>query len=378
MITPAQIKKKALRKYGDFLKAALSRQAFFPLSIPGKKGNANQPLEVLFPALKLLLEGSKDKLGYGYEVRLKTVNTRHAGAISVPEDIYFDNPLDYLKYIEKEAEFVRFQKTVLPSVKALPVLLPWLQSQPLQALKHLDEWGNLVKVCRYFAENPQPNYYVRELPIEVPPTFIDRHESILTELLTAVLPPQAYKKSKVFAERFGLKYAVPLLRLRVSGAGVLPDFPPAISDFALPPAQLNELNIFAETIYLVEDEDCFLTFPLTGKSMVLHTAPHSVSMLNKLTFLRTKSLVFWGDISVAAFQKLSNLRGVFPQIQSLLMDEQTLEKYESQVVSKKETAVHLPNLSAEERGCYSALGGEKVLLQREIWQGEVEGALDYS
>ena len=59
-------------------------------------------MDVLFPALKRLLEGAKNKKGYGYTVTLKAVQTRHAGEISMPDEIYFENVEDYVKFIEKE------------------------------------------------------------------------------------------------------------------------------------------------------------------------------------------------------------------------------------------------------------------------------------
>ena len=373
MITPDEIKKKATRKYNDFLKAVLSRQAFFPLSIKGKKGSANMPLEVLFPSLKLLLEGAKDKLGFGYEVRLKTVNTRHAGAISMPDDIYFDNLEDYLQYIGKETEFIQFQKTILPTLRKVPALNTWVQNHPAQAIKHLDKWADLVKVCHFFIQQPQPKCYIRQLPIDISPTFIDQNKSILKDLLSVVLPKKHQTNSSIFEERFSLRYDAPTMRMRLLDSNVLTDFPAFVEDINLPFLAFQKLHITAETVFLIEDKTCFLAFPKHTKSVAIWTVNHSAVQLQQLACLHSKQVLFWGDLSPLAFQKLNALRSFLPQVQSLLMNPKTSSVFEKKAIqqSRIDTIPNLPHLNAEEKECLSFLKKEpiiKTLAQKEITQ----------
>ena len=373
MITPTEIKKKALRKYADFLRAVIARSPFFPLSIKGKKGSANAPLEVLFPSLKLLLEGGKDKIGFGYEVSLKTVNTRHAGAMSMPDDIYFDNIEDYLKYIEKDAEFSRFQKIIVPSLKALPALKTWIEKQPLQAIKHLDIWADLVKFCQYFSENPQPDVYIRDLTIDVEPTFIKVHQGILTDLLNIILPSKEKIDSPIFEERFGLRFDAPTVRMRLLDTGLIKEFPAFVQDISLPISQFQQVQISAENVFLIEDKDCFLAFPKRAKSVAIWSGAHSLKSLQKLTFLHGKQIFFWGDISLNSFEKLAHLRAVFPQVQSLLMNEKVFHDFNEKATREPvvKPASHLSNLNAEERACYLFLQNGKdgnILGQEEISQ----------
>ena len=380
MITPEEIKKKALRKYSDFLRAVIAREPFFPLSIKGKKGSANQPLEVLFPSLKLLLEGGKDKTGYGYEVSLKTVNTRHAGAISMPDDIYFDNIEDYLKFIEKEVEFSRFQKVIVPSLKALPALKNWIEKQPLQAIKHLDIWADLMKVCQYFAENPQPDVYIRDLPIDVAPTFIKSNQGILTDLLNTVLPRQAKMDSLIFEERFALRFDAPTVRMRLLDVDLVKDFPTFIEDISLPISEFQRLQISAENVFLIEDKDCFLSFPKQTKSIAIWSGAHSVNSLQKLIFLHSKQIFFWGDIAAASFKKLSQIRTIFSQTQSLLMNEKTFTKFGKRATRNAVDFPHLTHLNGEERACYLVLQnavGENHLEQKEIPQRYLEEVMKF-
>lgn len=104
MLTAKEFKDKTERSYKGFLQSVLRREAFFLFHIKGNKGNANQPLQDLFPALKHLIDNSKEKLGYGYTVTFKEVHTRHSGIITMPNAIFFENPQDFLHFIDKEGE----------------------------------------------------------------------------------------------------------------------------------------------------------------------------------------------------------------------------------------------------------------------------------
>ncbi|MEM9848106.1 MAG: DUF3322 domain-containing protein, partial [Bacteroidota bacterium] len=215
MISPADIRKKALRQYPAFLAAVLNKTNFFPLFIKGNKGKATAPLEQLYPALRRLLENAKDQKGFGYTVQLKTVNTRHAGEISMPDEIYFEHVEDYLKFIEKEAEFLAFRTAIQQTRKRVPQLLPYLAEQASLVLKNLKIWEDVLKVLHYFQQHSKPNEYARALPIEVPSTFIENHQKLLAELLNICLPKAAIQaKETQFERRFGLKFDEPLLRIR--------------------------------------------------------------------------------------------------------------------------------------------------------------------
>jgi len=126
MLTAKDIKDKAERSYKDFLISVLRRDIFFPFHIKGNKGHANLPLQELYPALKHLIDNSKEKVGYGYSLTYKEVNTRHSGIITMPDVIFSENPVDYLKFIEKESDFLAFRKAIDLTKKQVPSLLVWL------------------------------------------------------------------------------------------------------------------------------------------------------------------------------------------------------------------------------------------------------------
>lgn len=348
MITPADIQKKALRQYKAFLSAVLTRTHFFPLSIKGNKGKANLPMDELFPALKRLLDGAKSKKGYGYTVTLKTVQTRHAGEISMPDEIYFENVEDYVKFIDKEAEFLAFRKVAMQSQKKLPTLLLWMQENPLKVLKHLAVWETLLKIGQYFIKHPRPLQYARALPLDIAPTFIENHRSILSAILDAILPSSAIEESEtLFERRFGLLYEEPLLRMRALDNQV---FDWDIKDISLPLSTWKEQSPAAQTIFICTDLMNCLRFPSHPKSLIIYGTPMAIAVLQELTWLQDKTCYFWGDVSNKGFQQLATIRSFLPQSKSFLMDRKTFEKHQAEAITvTKDSTAHLPVLLKEER-----------------------------
>ncbi|MGB1242073.1 MAG: Wadjet anti-phage system protein JetD domain-containing protein [Chitinophagales bacterium] len=357
MLTPQQIQKKALRLYPDFLLAAMQNQQFFPLEIKGSKGRTTIPLHELFPALQKLLKGGKEMLGYGYTVELKEVNTRHAGLQSMPKKIYFETQADYLKFLKKEQEFVEFQRMYAFTLRELPQLEEWLLTNPLKLVKNLAVWVDVLKVCHYFMAHPQPNLYIRQLPIAVHTKFIEQHTGILKNLLDELLEGWAIRyHTKRFEERYYLKYDEPTIRLRILDSATMPNFPDYITDLSLTLSELQQLEVNAYRVFIVENKQTFLAFPKVANSLIIWGKGFGVELLKEVLWLEQKDIIYWGDMDVQGFQILSQLRAYFPQTESLLMDKSTFEAFEVFAVkgkaSKVETLVHL---TEEEQAMFAFL-----------------------
>jgi hypothetical protein len=376
MITPAEILKKAERQYATFLSAVLTRQRFFPFEIKGNKGKANDSYEKIFREIRRLLEGEKKKIGYGYTVSLKTINTRQAGEISMPDQIYFENVEDYVKFIGKETEFLAFQKAARTCKKELPELQNFMVEQPLKVIKHLEIWKDLIKVGVFFLDNPKPNLYAREIPINIAnANFIEDNQIILNDILNAILPKDAiFEKETIFEKRFGLKYELPQIRIR-SLSGNLANF--LISDITLSLNDWQQINLTAETVFIITDKMNFLRFPETPNAIAILVTPKIIENLKEITFLKNKKIYFWGDISLQSMEYLSAIRTVFPKVKSFLMTVELLEKYADFVETKKvENAAIITHLTMDEQAVLKEILEGKSLLQKVILQGDIEECLE--
>lgn len=372
MITPAEIRKKAERQYSTFLSAVLLRTPFFPFHIKGNKGKASDSYEKLFRDITRLLESEKQKIGYGYTVTLKKVNTRQAGKISMPDTIFFENVEDYIKFIDKEKEFLVFQKAVRQTHKRIPELKAWMAKEPLKVIKHLSIWENLLEVCEFFLENPTPNIYAREISTSTTATFIESHQKILTELLDAL--QLANNSSSIFEERYGLKYDVPLIRVRNIQqfiASALAD------DISLSIEDWNKLALSPKCIFIITDRLDFLRFPKNEGALIILGTTEVLMYLDKLSFIKDTQIYFWSDLSVQSVTQLSLVRVKFPNTKSFLMNIELLETYKEavQIVKVKKKEI-IPHLTPQEQALLMELQKGKQLLQKHIQQEEIEIALE--
>lgn len=372
MITPAEIRKKALRQYPTFLAAVLRRERFFPLEIKGNKGRANAPMDELVPALRRLLEGAKKQAGFGYVVTLKSVNTRHAGTISMPDQILFENVEDYLKFIDKESEFLAFRNAAMQTRKELPALQNWMSENPKKVIKNLENWSFLLKIGAFLLKNAPFSNFSRSLPIDIPATFVEQHQTILGDILEAILPLEKIDfSSKNFEKRFGFARDEPLIRVRFLDNTCTP-FPENVNDIALPFSAWQAHEIKAQNVYFILDKINFLRFPKRADSIAIFLTKELLNELANWSFLQEKTFYFWGDLSVAHLQILSQLRQSFSSVQSLFIEQHILEKYQQFIeITKSNHGQRITHLTVKEEAVLAVLLEGKRLAAAHILQEDL-------
>ena len=173
MINPTQIQYKCEQQYASFLSSIVTGEKFFPIEFP--VGSLPKDYIDLREAVTQLIDKSKQSLGYGYTLELEKRKTKKHGFQSLPKPIIIDSEKDYLKLIKKEKETLNFQKNLALIREKVPELISWLVHNPLKVIEYIERWDDLLKVCQYFQQNPQPNLYIRELPIQVHTKFIEQN-----------------------------------------------------------------------------------------------------------------------------------------------------------------------------------------------------------
>ena len=388
MLTTKEIKDKAERSYKDFLISILRRTIFFPFHIKGNKGNVNAPLQDLYPALKHLIEHSKEKIGYGYSLTYKEVNTRHSGIITMPEAIFFENPQDFLKFIDKEQDFLAFRKAADLTKKQIPALLKWMEDNVLKCQKNAAHWDAILKVIPYFIQNPKPNCYWRQLKLDVDLAELESFKPLIGELLDFILPPNLINQNETqFELRFNLLYDEPLIRLRFLDDTFNDEFnndfnveslispskhPLSISsDFSIIYSKIaNWTDIPCDTVFLITDKDVFLSFPKLQNSVAIYWE-NTMEVLAKINWLNNKTVYFMGDITPKGFEQLSEMRSVLTHLKAFMMDKIVFTIFSQHHQTQKtiNTNAFLIHLTQEEQLFYKELLNLKELnglLQRDI------------
>ncbi len=368
MITPQEIRKKAERKYIDYLKSLVSKTPFDKLIIRGDKKYTKSSLPEFEKEIQAIVSQSKEKSGYGYTLDFQQVKTKHLGTQDLPISIYFETEQDFLKFLGNQEEVDLFKLNVKKITNVFPNMEEWIFNKPIKVIQNGKKWDDILKICLYFKLNPVPNLYVRELPVKVHTKFIEKNQGVIKELLEIVISDYIQKDKNQFEKRFNLKYAEPQIRFKVLDKEISQRFFSGIDDIAIPISQFENLHLPIEKIIVFENKTNFytaLTLPNMRKTIALFGSGFSVSNLKNVEWFKNKKLLYWGDLDAQGFEILSQFRGYFPNVKSIFMDEETFNKFfENDNGTLSKVLIKL-NLTEKEQMLYDILKENNWRLEQE-------------
>ena len=369
LISPKALQQRGLKIWlrGDVHKTWIHKTSCFPIEIPLKNIAAKSLLSEYSEIQDVIATLRKDSQKHGYLIQDKMISHR-----KIPAVICFTTEAIFLKYLAKVHEFNQFQQLVKQSLAQDGLLFDWLVRYPFKVMQYADVWYKLLKVCGYFEAHPLPGCYIRQLDIKgVDSKFIEQHKGILSELLTQILPETHYHidisglKHSGFERRYGLRYDQPLIRLRILDKSLAIH---GLTDLTLTLTEFKQLDIPAKTVFIAENKITVLAFPDYPKAIVIFGLGYAVNLLADARCMQKTDLYYWGDIDTNGFSILSRYRKYYPQVQSLFMGQQTLDKFialagveEQEKSSKNE----LENLRKEELILYKKLQSSLVRLEQE-------------
>ncbi|TXT40160.1 MAG: hypothetical protein FD135_1554 [Comamonadaceae bacterium] len=303
-----------------------------------------------------------------YRIALREFRHRVLGACAVPDEIWLDTLDDALALIGRQKEAKRFASLVQQTREQHPVLLPWLEKRPLNALALAEAWPRLLAVVSWLQAHPRPGIYLRQVDLPgVDSKFIELHRGVLGELLDLALPPQAVDASVTgasqFCQRYGFKDKPLRIRFRLLDArasiGLLPA--DAEYDITLTQADFARLKLPIHRVFFTENEVNFLAFPPVPGSLVIFGAGYGFEVLAGVRWLHDCRLFYWGDIDTHGFAILDQLRARLPQVQSLLMDRATLLAHPTQWGDEPQPVLRdLPRLNADEAALFDDLRTQRL------------------
>ena len=368
MITAQEIRNKTDKKYISFLQSLVEQRPFEKLVIRGDKSYTKSSLPEFEKEIQQIVSQSKEKKGFGYTLEFQLVKTKFLASQNLPISIYFDTEKDFLKFLSKEKEVELFKSDVEKIANAFPELKDWIIKNALRIITNQTEWDNILKVCQYFKQNPKPNLYIRELPINVHTKFIERNKSVIRELLDVLLPEHINKEYKEFEKRFHLKFSEPLVRFKILDKEISRQFFSGLDDIAIPVSQFEVLILPIKRVLVVENKTTLyttLTLPKMDSTIAIFGSGYSVYNLKNANWFSNAKLFYWGDIDVQGFEILSQFRSYFPHAQSLLMDRITFEEFFEQDKGTLTNISAKLNLTEEEEQLYNILRKNNWRLEQE-------------
>ena len=256
MISPAEIKVKAEKKYPAYLQSVVEGLPFAEIVITGNKKPSKNITE-FEKELTELKSQSKEKKGYGYSIKYQTVSKKDIGTQDLPTEISFQTESDFLKYFHKEKEVVEFRQNCRLILFKFPELKEWIIKYPKKVIENHSQWNGLLKVCNYFTETSKPNLYIRELPIQVHTKFIEgcknkpNNKPIITELLNILIKDHIQQNEKDFEKRFNMKCDEPKVRFRILDKQIASTYFSEIDDLSIPINKFKQLNLPLKKVFVV-------------------------------------------------------------------------------------------------------------------------------
>lgn len=147
------------------------------------------------------------------------------------------------------------------------------------------------------------------------------------------------------------------------------------------------LQIPCNRVFLLENKTNFsnlmnfLTLPQIEKSIGIFGSGFKVGNLKSAHWLAEKEIFYWGDIDTHGLQILSQIRGYFPNTNSVMMDFETLNSFKDDWDRGEPiTAGSLPNLTSAEEMLFQFVKADNIntirLEQEKVSQEYVMKELD--
>ena len=218
-----------------------------------------------------------------------------------------------------------------------------------------DDFARLLDVVAWLLDHPVAGLRPRQLPIRgVDTKWVGAHRALVMALFTAVTG----------RDNLGLVLTDPLVRLRVLDPALAPG---GLDDFAAPPSVLDRLPIAPPRILIVENLETMLAMPPAQGWVVLHGSGFAVDVVGALSWVRSRPVLYWGDLDSHGFAILHRLRSTHANVTSVLMDTGTLMQHRDLWVTEPAPAVGTyPTLTESESSTMLRLREEgNVRLEQE-------------
>lgn len=379
----AQVRK--LWDRGDILASLVTGEALFPLCL-GLRAPSSAELSDRFDEVRTWIA---ELLAMPHcRIEMRAFRHRLLGANEVPDKACVDSLEDALALIGKRAEAAAFSALLDETRYRAPDLVAWLARRPLRALELSAAWSRLFDVVSWMRRHPRPGIFLRQADIPgVDTKFIEEHRGTLSDLLDLALPPDAIDRTASgrdgFARRYGFLEKPQRIRFRPLDArlALLPGG--GRQDITLDADSFARLDPPVRRVFITENEVNYLAFPDVEGALLLFGSGYGWEALRDAAWLGRCRIQYWGDIDTHGFAILDQLRGLFPQVESFLMDRRTLEAFEPLWGFEERPAKHdLQRLNAEEQRLYDDLRRERIrpglrLEQERVAFGWLARALSY-
>lgn len=292
------------------------------------------------------------------------------GVQRLPEKLALRGPEDVAMWIGESARWERAQSRYRALIARWPVLAQQLPRYFDVLADYSDaDYQRLAEMLDWIASHPYSNLYPRQLPVSgLDSKWLDGRKGLLTDLVAAIQEDSSSDLD--FYLRCGLKAPPLLVRMRVLDQSLRAHIG-GVGDITAPVDDLAGISWPVSHVFIVENLQTGLAMSDMPGAVVFMRLGYNVDVLARLPWLARARCMYWGDLDTHGFAILHRARSYIPELQSVLMDEETLLRHKALWVDEaaQHSAAELTLLTKEEQQLYRDLKqqrwGQNVRLEQE-------------
>lgn len=373
--TLSDLRKKVAARYdnGELLAESFKTSGRFPWHLALKAPTTSELTTNFAQAqdwTKNIMSAAKNA---ELEIEWREINHRQLGRNKIPVAIILPSLGDAIRWLNKSKEAQLFGKLATHLLEIFPVLEPWVLKNPHNLLQNKENIPRFIAIIKWVSANPRPGIYLRQITLPgIDTKFFEQHKKTLAEWLDLQLPAEGIDPEQRglsrFEARFGFKEKPVQVRFRILDRAL---YLCGLSDLTLTSDEFCALNLPVKTIFITENDINGLAFPDYPNSIVIFGRGYGFDFLHHAQWLKDKKVYYWGDIDTHGFAILNQCRHALPQVQSMLMNEDTLLSHkEHWTCENRGSIAQLKLLTADELRLYQALQnnefGSNVRLEQEF------------
>lgn len=292
------------------------------------------------------------------------------GVQRLPEKLALRGPEDVAMWIGESARWERAQSRYRALIARWPVLAQQLPRYFDVLADYSDaDYQRLTEMLDWIASHPYSNLYPRQLPVSgLDSKWLDGRKGLLTDLVAAIQEDSSSDLD--FYQRCGLKAPPLLVRMRVLDQSLRAHVG-GVGDITAPVDDLAGISWPVSHVFIVENLQTGLAMSDMPGAVVFMRLGYNVDVLARLPWLARARCMYWGDLDTHGFAILHRARSYIPELQSVLMDEETLLRHKALWVDEaaQHSAAELTLLTKDEQQLYRDLKqqrwGQNVRLEQE-------------
>ena len=352
--TPADVRASSLRAWNS---GELLREAGLPTGLHPRRRALKHPsatqLRTTY-ALAAAWAASWEPAPRGCSLEHVSVGASTIGANTLPAAAVFASAKDEILFLGFGREAARFTELSHRMAAMDARLAAWTLLRPLELLKYGEDALTAARVALWFAENPAPGIYLRQLSLPgVHTKFVENHRRLIDGMLM-VLSPGRPLAGKNYARRHGFLAAPDRVRVRYLDPSQAPV--PGMDDVEMTASAFAARPLDVDRIITTENLVNFLALPPAQRTLAVFGGGYGFEGIRCAGWLGDVDVLYWGDIDTHGFHILDQLRSHHPHVRSILMDEETLLAHRD-FWGREDAPSHasLKHLSAAENSLYGAL-----------------------